>query len=122
MWSVIAFAFLFPSLALAGPFVVSDSYVAPSVIPDRFRVTLDGGAEVVVLPWSGVIAGVTYTNVPHFDLVGLPVGAHIVSAKACKGDLLWGQEVCSAATPFSFTKPVPPGAPPPGLTGMSLAR
>jgi len=114
---------VFPVAALAAPFVIADSYTAPAVIPDRFRLTFDGGAEQVFAPFSGTMAdGTVLANTVHFDLVGITTGAHAVSIKACKGDPLWSQEVCSVASPFSFAKPAPPAGPPLAPTGMTLKQ
>jgi len=104
----------------AAPFLACQSYVAPAVIPDRFKLNLDGGVEVVAPLWSGTVDGVAYTNIFHYDLAGLAVGNHTANVKACKGDPLWGQEVCSTATPFSFIKPSPPVIVPLVPTGLLL--
>ena len=104
--------------AFAAPFVICDSYVAPAVLPDAFRVSVDGAAEVVSLPFSGTTAdGTVLANAVHFDVGSVAVGAHTVSVKACKDYGVWGV-ACSAASPFSFSKPAvtAPGI----LTGTSL--
>jgi len=111
---------LYPPTSFAAPFLGCVSYVAPAVIPDRFKLTVDGGTEVVAPLWSGTADGVAYTNIFHYDLAGLAVGNHTANVKACKGDPLWGQEVCSTVTPFSFSKPSPPVAAPLVPTGLLL--
>ena len=117
---ILAIICLWSNPAQAGPFLGCQPYVAPDVIPDRFKVTLDNGAEVILAPWSGVSGGVTYTNIVHQDLVGIAVGNHVVKAKACKGDPLWGQEVCSTEGTLNFQKPSPPGAAPAPPGGLSI--
>ena len=108
-----------PLLAEAAPFVVCDSYTT-GVIPDTFRVSLDGAAEVVSPRWSGTTEdGTVLTNVVHFDVGTVAVGAHSVAVKACKVDPLWG-EACSLASPFAFTRPAL--GPPTTITGGSLKR
>src|SRR3989304_352362 len=93
-----------PLLAEAAPFLVCASYTS-GVIPDTFRVSLDGAAEVVSPRWSGTTEdGTVLTNVVHFDVGTVAVGAHSVAVKACKVDPLWG-EACSLASPFAFTRP-----------------
>jgi len=117
-------ALAMPAALHAAPFVITDSYTAPAVIPDRFRVSFDGGVETVLLPFSGTMTdGTVLTNAVRYDLVGITVGAHTVKIRACKGDPVWG-EACSPTplTPFSFTKPAPPVAPPLEPTGLSLSR
>ena len=116
---VMAFMIMANSV-FAAPFLGCDSYVAPAVVPDRFKLTMDGGAEVILPIWSGTSGGVAYTNIFHYDLAGLIVGNHVANVKACKGDPLWGQEVCSTATPFSFSKPSPPAAAPSVPAGLLL--
>src|SRR3989304_10160425 len=93
-----------PLLAEAAPFVVCNSYTS-GVITDTFRVSLDGAPEVVSPRWSGTTDdGTVLTNVVHFDVGSVTVGAHSVTVKACKDNGVWG-EACSAASPFSFTRP-----------------
>ena len=111
---------LYAPTCFAAPFLGCTSYTAPAVIPDRFKLSVDGGAEVVAPLWSGTADGVAYTNIFHYDLAGLAVVNHTANVKACKGDPLWGQEVCSAATPFSFIKPSLPSAAPSAATGILL--
>lgn len=111
---------LLASPAFSAPFLACASYVESAVVPDRFKLTMDGGAEIILPLWNGTVEGVAYKNIFHYDLVGLTVGNHVASVKACKGDPLWAQEVCSTATPFSFTKPSPPVAAPSAATGILL--
>lgn len=40
----------------------------------------------------------------RYDVAGISVGTHNIQVQACKTDPLWG-EVCSTATPFTFTRP-----------------
>src|SRR3990167_5364682 len=108
-----------PVAAYAAPFAVADSYTT-GVIPDTFRVALDGAAEVVSPAFSGTMSdGTVLTNTLHFDVGAVTVGAHSLTVKACKDNGVWG-EACSAASPFSFTRPalVAPLIP----TGTSLKR
>ena len=111
---LVALILTVPGIVLAAPFVVSNDYLTSGVVPDRFRVTLDSGSEVLSSPWTGSDGnGVAHVNTLHFDVGTVSVGTHTVSAKACKtGDPLWGPaEVCSVATPFSFPRPSAPVAP-----------
>lgn len=120
-------AFLFTGLiaiSQASPFLVCDSYVAPADIPDYFKVSVDGGAEVQSPLWSGTggTPPQTFTNAIHYDVGSMSVGAHVVNIKACNApDPIWNMpEACSAATPFSFTRPPSGGVAPSGATGGRL--
>lgn len=108
--------------AFAAPHVYSDSYTSPAVIPDSFKVILDGGAEVSISPWSGTLPdNSTRTNALRFDVGTVTVGSHAISVKACKNATIWDPEVCSASTPFSFSRPAPP-VPPGEPSGFTLSR
>src|SRR3990167_10727289 len=73
-----------PVAAYAAPFAVADSYTT-GVIPDTFRVALDGAAEVVSPAFSGTMSdGTVLTNTLHFDVGAVTVGAHSLTVKACK--------------------------------------
>ena len=112
---------LLAGVAHASPFVVAASYTAQAILPAYFRVSLDGGAEGVSPPFSGTLSdGTVLANTLRHDVGGVTVGAHVLSVRACVGDPLWATEVCSAAAPFSFTRPAPPPGPPSGLTGFTL--
>lgn len=85
---------------------------------------------IVCDPQSGVqyykVSGASWVptgNVPaqadgsiKMDIATAPVGTSNLSFVACKTTAEWG-EVCSTATPFSFTRPQSPTAP----TGLKLA-
>lgn len=47
----------------------------------------------------------------------IPSGVHNIQVQACAVGVNWPTEVCSASTPFSFSKPTAPGVP----TNMRLA-
>jgi hypothetical protein len=113
---------LFAAPAFASPFIIADSYTAPAVIPDYFKMTVDGGAEFQIPLFSGTMAdGTVLQNTVHYDVGSVAVGAHVVTVKACKVGSIWQGEVCSVASPFSFTRPAPI-APPGEITGLSLSR
>ena len=85
MKSIIFLLLLFPSIAIASPFLVCD---------------VDENATHYILSFNGgepieVIAPLKY------DVSQLPVGSHTVEVKA-KNEL-WG--IVSDASPFSFIKP-----------------
>ena len=82
---------LFPAVALAGPFLVSDAYMpADGVI--NFKVSVDGGVYVDSAPIA---------NGLKYDLTAVTVGAHTIKAQACN---IWG---CSLdSLPLAFTRPV----------------
>jgi len=108
-----------PVAAHAAPFVVADSYTT-GVIPDAFKVSLDGAPDVVSPAFSGTMSdGTVLTNTLHFDVGTVTVGNHSLTARACKDYGVWG-EACSAAGPFSFTKPVLTA--PSTVTGTQLKR
>ena len=109
-------------LALAGsawasPFVVSAPYTAPAVIPDHFKVVLDGAAAVNS-PAYQVPTSSNY--ILHFDVGSVAVGSHTFSVQACKAATLWGPEACSASVNFPFVRPATVVAPA-GPSGIGLA-
>jgi hypothetical protein len=93
----IAVVLLTCSMAVASPFVVTNTYPSSGVVPDNFVVTVDGGSAQTVTP-QAVTGGVRL----HFDIGGVSAGSHTVNIKACS--TLWG---CSGSFPFTFTKGVP---------------
>ena len=108
---------LTPLLALAAPFIVSDAYVAPAVIPDYFKVSLDGGA---VTQSPAYQEPGTQRWILHFDVGSVSVGSHTLAVSACKAATMWGPEACSSSVNFPFARPaavVAPAAP----TGIALA-
>jgi len=116
---VLLFTLAVPVGVHAAPFAVADSYTT-GVIPDTFKVSLDGAAEIASPAFSGTMSdGTVLTNTLHFDVGAVTVGAHSLTVKACKDNGVWG-EACSAASPFSFTRPAlaAPAIP----TGTSLKR
>ena len=109
-------------LALAGsawasPFVVSAPYTAPAVIPDYFKVVLDGAAAVNSPAYQ---VPTTSNYILHFDVGGVTVGSHTVSVQACKAATLWGPEACSASVNFPFARPATVVAPA-GPSGIGLS-
>ena len=109
------------SVAGAGPFIVCDSYTAPAVVPDYFKVSLDGAPEVQTPLWSGTPTdGIPRVNSIHYDVGGVAVGLHQTTVKACKAATLWDVEKCTSV-PFEFPRPdatVAPNA----LTGTKLTN
>ena len=108
---------LFAVPAWASPFVVSAPYTAPAVIPDYFKVVLDG-APPVNSPAYQVPATSNY--ILHFDVGSVTVGSHTLSVQACKAATLWGPEACSAAANFPFARPATVVAPA-GPSGIGLS-
>lgn len=45
------------------------------------------------------------------EVDGIPSGVHNIQVQACAVGVNWPTEVCSATTPFSFTRPSAPGVP-----------
>jgi len=102
---------LFTVPAWASPFVVSDPYTAPAVIPDYFKVVLDTAASVNSPAYQ---VPTTSNYILHFDVGGVTIGSHSVKVQACKAATVWGQEACSAQVNFPFTRPsatIVPGDP-----------
>jgi hypothetical protein len=86
---------LFPSVALASPFLVCDPY-SPADQVTNFQVTIDAAAPVDSAPVN---------NALKYDLANISFGSHTVKVKACN---IWGCSEDSA--PFTFIKQLP-GAP-----------
>lgn len=108
-----------PALGSASPFLTADSYTT-GVIPSAFRVSVDGAPEVSSPAFTGTMDdGTSLVNTLHYDVGSVTVGPHAVNVKSCKDNGVWG-EACSAAVPFSFTRPAL-GAPP-TVTGTQLRR
>jgi len=87
--------------AVAAPFLTCDPYPASDEI-SGFSLQFDGGAWINILPHTLPDGKVTIM----YDLAGLPVGAHVVKAKARN---LWAESGESA--PFAFTKSGTPKVP-----------
>jgi len=94
--------------ASAAPFVVSDPYTAPAVIPDYFKVVLDTATSVNSPAYQ--VPG-TSNYILHFDVGTISVGVHDVKVQACKAATLWGPEACSAQVNFSLARPASQAAP-----------
>src|SRR3990167_7562831 len=110
-------ALAMPAALHAAPFVIADSYTT-GVIPDTFRLSLDGAPEVASPAFSGTTSdGTVLTNTLHFDVGAVAIGNHSLTVRACKGDAVWG-EACSPSVPFSFTRPTV--AAPNSITGTQL--
>lgn len=118
-WVILAVAFvlLCPGPAVAAPFLVSDPYAAPAVVPDYFKVTMDAAAPVNSPAFQ---VPTTSGYILHHDLAGVTVAQHSVKVSACKAATIWGPEVCSVEVPFTFTRPGAPVAPP-VPSGIGLA-
>lgn len=97
---------LFPSMALAAPFLVCDPYPSTAVQPTEFVVTVSGAATPIVTPAVPVTGGVAMRlDLGPFNLTG----SKTVIAKARNA---WGESAASA--PFTFTAGSP--ATPSGFT------
>lgn len=100
------FVMLFPSMALAAPFLMCDPYPNTGPQPTEFVVNISGIVAPIVTPAVDVTGG----KALRLDLGPLNlVGAKTVTAKARNS---YGESANSA--PFSFTAGVP--AVPSGLT------
>ena len=108
---------LLVSIAWASPFVVSAPYTAPAVIPDHFKVVLDGAAAVNSPAYQ---VPTTSNYILHFDVGSVTVGSHTLSVQACKAATLWGPEVCSTQVNFPFGRPATVVAPA-GPSGIGLS-
>jgi hypothetical protein len=94
---------IFPSAALAAPFVVSDP-LAP--VATHCGVFLDTGAKVVIpvtVEGSGKIC--------KFDLAGISNGSHVVKMTGIVNDPLWPAEESAQSAPLSFARPAAPAIP-----------
>jgi hypothetical protein len=61
--------------------------------------------EMTGMPWTPTALIPAETNGSiRYDVSASTVGANTIQLKACRVDTLWGQ-VCSTATPFTFTRP-----------------
>lgn len=105
---VAAYGIVATSLAVAGPFVVSD--------PLDDRATHCGwvkdGAPRIDVPVVVTPAG----KICKWDLAGLAAGAHTVNATAVAIDPNWGRLESAPSAPFGFSVPTAPKIP----AGMAL--
>jgi hypothetical protein len=105
--AVVAVLFLvlfMATIAQAAPFLVCD----PQAGVTSYKLT--GPA------WLPVTAPAQPDGSIHLDLTGATVGSSSITLRACIIDPVWG-EACSAATPFTFTRPATPVT----STGVKLA-
>jgi len=89
---------LFPINALCSPFLVCD----PQATVTHYKITGDAF-------WTGNIASQADGSI-RTELATIPVGVHNIAVVACRTSDGW-PEVCSFATPFTFTRPGVPVIP-----------
>lgn len=101
MKSIIGAVFIIlfcPSAIFASPYLVCD----PQTGVGYYKITGD-------TYWAGNVIAQSDGSIKS-DVGTIAVGTHSINVVACKTDVTWG-EVCSAAVPFSFTRPAAPVAP-----------
>lgn len=118
-WSVFALlvVMIAPAVAEAAPFLVSDPYTAPAVIPDYFKVVVDTAASVNSPVYQ--VPG-TSNYILHHDAGAVSIGSHTAKVQACKAATAWGPEACSAQINFTFVRPAVQQAPL-DVSGIGLA-
>lgn len=93
-----AVCLMLPVVCMASPFIVCD----PQTGVTHYKVT---GA-----PWVSSPVPAQADGSIKMDISTAPVGTSNLSFVACRTQEPWG-EVCSTATPFSFTRPASPQIP-----------
>lgn len=99
IWLALCFVLVFVTVGFASPWIVCD----PQVGVQYYKVTGAGWVPVtnVTAQADGSI---------KMDIAPATVGTSNLNFVACKTTTEWG-EVCSTATPFSFTRPANPAVP-----------
>lgn len=92
---IVVLLFAFPTIVLAGPFLVCTPVPGDTV--SHYLLKADGGAAITV-PAFGNPDG---TVMIHYDMAGFSNGNHSLSIAAAN---VWGE---STYVPFDFTKAVP---------------
>lgn len=101
---LLVFLLMAPSLALAGPFVVSDPLIAGV---SQCGIYVDSEPKITV-PVT-VVGG---QNVCQWDAGNVSEGSHTVQMTAIAvNDPLWGSRESAKSAPFSFVRPSAPSAP-----------
>lgn len=96
----IVFALLvIPVMATAAPFLVCD----PQAGITTYKLTVTNGGVQLAWALPGTVAAQSDGSL-RLDIANAPVGTNSLTVAACSIDETWG-EVCSAAIPFSFTRP-----------------
>ena len=86
---------LLPMVAFAGPFLVCD----PQAGVTNYKLTGPG--------WVPASVPAQANGSLRLDLATSTAGTNSLTVAACITDPLWG-EACSAAVPFTFTRPASP--------------
>ena len=100
---------LFPSFALAAPFVTTDPTSVAGIT--QCGVYLDSAAKVVIS-----VTSVTGGVICKQDVGTVSVGTHTMRMTFIGNDAIWGSQEGPQSAPLSFTRPAAPSAP----TGLGL--
>ncbi len=92
---VLALVLAMAGMAFASPFLVCD----PQTGVTSYKLT--GPA------WVPATSAAIADGSIRMDVAAATIGSNALTVAACKTDPIWG-ELCSAAVPFSFTRPASP--------------
>ena len=96
-WLMIILVFAGVASARAAPYLVCDSPPAGECVTS-YLLILDGGTAIA-------------TSAPlRYDLAGIAVGAHTLTAFAVCDDPVWGHLESASSAPFSFARPKGPSS------------
>ena len=107
MKSLFALLALFPAVAFASPFVVSDP--STDLRPTECGYHVDGGPRLSS-PVAKDATGKPYCKI---DMASISAGNHTITATFAYTDDVWGFQESAPSVPLAFSRPSPSVAPGP---------